>query len=82
MRLRVKDEVESLVALHRRGNEDCHFRAVGTAHGYKFLVNVQFSAVQDGTDERMRPEEFDFMICKILLMVLTHATKHPIPELH
>lgn len=76
------DEVESLRPLHERGADDLHYRYTGTVHGYRFLVNLQFSAVQDCTNEKMRPEEFDFMICKILLMVLTHTTKNPNPELN
>lgn len=76
------DEIEALEALHQPGGDDCHFRFSGSAHGHSFLVNVQFSALNEGTGDKLPPVQFDFLICKILLMILTHIAKHPNSDLH
>ena len=45
---------------------------MGKTKNRQFIVNVQFASQDEDTGERLRPEEFDFMIAKLLRMVLAH----------
>lgn len=78
----VDDAVEALEALHGADGEDLHFRFIGTARHRPFIVNVQFACADDRTNERLRPEEYDFMIGKVLALILKRLGETPNPALH
>jgi hypothetical protein len=66
----VEDLIEGLERLHGSDAEDLHFRFIGSAKQRQFVVNVQFGAATDDSTERLRPEEHDFMIAKVLELIL------------
>jgi hypothetical protein len=77
----VSDGIEALETLHT-GDEDLHFRFIGMAKERQFTVNVQFASAHDKTGEKLRPEEYDFMILKVLGMVKQHIRARPNPSLN
>lgn len=78
----VEDEIDALEALHGTGDKDLHFRFIGTAKNRQFIVNVQFGSADDKTAETLRPEEYDFMIGKMLGLILERLGELPNPALH
>lgn len=78
----MEDGIEGLERLHGASGEDLHFRFIGTAKRRSFVVNVQFAATDDSTAETLRPEEYDFMIGKILGLILNRLSETPNPGLH
>jgi len=77
----VEDRIEALEALHS-SDDDLHFRFIGTAKDRQFIINIQFDAQSDTTGERLRAEEYDFMILKLLRMVVSHVDSRPNPALN
>lgn len=77
----VDDKIEAIEALYS-SDDGLHFRFIGTAKERQFMVNLEFARRSDATGERLRPEEYDFMILKVLRMVLTHVRSRPNPALH
>lgn len=78
----MEEEVEATEILHNPNDRDLYFRFIGTAKGRQFIVNVQFEGADGATGEKLRPEEFDFMISKVLRLVLTQIGDRPNPALH
>jgi hypothetical protein len=78
----LEDRIEALEALHEGDGEDLHFRFLGKAAGRCFAVNVQFDSADDRTAETLRPEEYDFMMIKVLRLVLAHIRDTPNPALN
>jgi hypothetical protein len=76
------DRVEASETLHNDKDADLHFRFTGNAKGRHFLVNIQFDATDGETGSPLRPEEYDFMIVKVLGLVLAHVRSTPNPALH
>ena len=75
------ERVEASEALHNDKSDELHFRFTGNAKGRQFLVNVRFEAAGESGDP-LRPEEFDFMIVKVLGLVLAHVRSTPNLALH
>ncbi len=78
----MEDRIEATEVLHNGDGADLHFRFIGNAMNRQFVVNVQFEASGTETRDRLRPEEFDFMIVKVLCLVLAHVRSRPNPALH
>ena len=78
----MKDQIETTEVLHRPDDTELHFRFVGTAQRRQFVLNVRFKVADATTGERLRPEEFDFMISKVLTLVLARIAGMPNPALH
>jgi len=79
----VEDSIETAEKLHRsNAPDDLHYRFIGTAKDRHFVVNVQFSSADGTTDEKLRPEEYNFMIGKVLGLILERVTESQNPELH
>lgn len=78
----MEDQVEAVEVLHNAGAEDLHFRYIGTAKSRQFIVNVQFASAGDRTGEIISPGECDFMITKILGLVIDRLSALPNPGLH
>ena len=78
----MNDQVEALEVLHNESAEDLHFRFIGTTKNRQFIVNVQFASTDDSTTEKLKPIEYDFMIGKVLALILKHMAEMPNPELH
>lgn len=78
----MSDLVDVQQALHDPEGVDCHFRFTGTVNGRAFIVNLQFDTVDETSGEKVYPVEHDFLTCKILMMILTHVTKHSNPGLN
>lgn len=76
------EDVEATEILHDPDDAELFFRYIGTAKGRQFIVNVQFEDADGATGERLRPEEFDFMISKVLRIVLARVAHAPNPALH
>jgi len=76
------EEVEATEVLHDPNDAELSFRYIGTAKGRQFVVNVQFEGTESATGERLRPEEFDFMISKVLRIVLAQVAGTPNAALH
>lgn len=76
------DGIEALEVLHGSAGDEFHFRYIGKAKERQFVVNVQFEATASATGERLEPQEFDFMICKILRLILDRIAETPNPALH
>jgi hypothetical protein len=75
--------IEAREALHKTDSGELHFRFLGTARNRLFIVNVQFDAAEDGGgDKALRPEEYDFMVGKILRLILEHIGEAQNPALH
>ena len=78
----MEDGIEAREALNIANSDDLHFRFLGSARGRQFVVNVEFGAVSDHGTELLRPEEYDFMIGKVLRLILEHIGQTPNPALH
>lgn len=78
----VEDRVEAVETLHKGADSELHFRFIGGAKDRQFVVNVQFEASSTESGDRLRPEEFDFMIVKVLRLVLACVRSRPNPALH
>ena len=79
---RLDDTIEALEAIHGADDEDLHFRFIGKAKRRTFVVNVQFDRADDRTKERLRPEEYDFMIGNVLALILNRLGETPNRALH
>jgi hypothetical protein len=77
----MEDGVEARASLHTGNSDELHFRFVGAAKRRQFVVNIQFD-VQRGCRRTLRPEEYDFMIGKVLELILRHLRDTPNPALH
>jgi hypothetical protein len=55
---------------------------MGSAKSRHFVVNVQFDAAGEHATEKLRPEDYDFMITKILELILGHLGETPNAALH
>jgi hypothetical protein len=75
------EEVEATEVLHDPNDAELNFRYLGTAKGRQFSLNIQFERA-DAMGERLRPEEFDFMISKVLRIVLEQVANSPNAALH
>jgi|GEM_PF-6954616 len=78
----VEDVVEALEAVHGADSDDLHFRFIGKAKRRMFVVNVLFDAADEYSKEKLRPEEYDFMMGKVLGLILKHLGETPNPALH
>jgi hypothetical protein len=78
----VRDCVEATEVLHSADSADLHFRFIGTAKDRQFVINVQFASADETTGIRLRPEECDFLIVKILALVNSQIAERPNPGLH
>jgi hypothetical protein len=78
----VADCVEAIEVLHGADSADLHFRFIGTAKDRQFVINVQFASADEATGTRLRPEECDFLIEKILALVNAQIAERPNPGLH
>jgi hypothetical protein len=78
----MNNQVEALEALHKDDAEDLHFRFIGAANDRQFVVNVQFASVGDKTSEKLKPVEYDFIIGKVLGLILKYMASKPNPGLH
>lgn len=78
----MEDGIEGLERLHGASGEDLHFRFFGTAKRRSFVVNVQFASADDSGIETLRPEEYDFMIGKVLGLILKRLSETPNAALH
>lgn len=78
----IEDQVEAVEVLHHSGADEMHFRFIGAAKNRQFIVNIQFDAADGMNGERLRPEEFDFMVSKVLRLVLDRIAEAPNPALH
>jgi hypothetical protein len=58
---------------HCAGDDDLHFRFIGTAKGHLFVLNIQFEAVQTGSGKTVSPGEHKAMIVHILGLVRRFA---------
>lgn len=76
------ETVDRVDELHSPGGVDLHYRYVGTAAGRDFVVNIQFGSSRGLSDERLRPEELDFMIAKVLGLILQRLAENPNSALH
>jgi hypothetical protein len=78
----MEDRVETRTSLQAGSNGELHFRFIGAAKRRQFVVNIQFDASDIDCTERLRSEEYDFMIGKVLELVLQHMRETPNPALH
>lgn len=78
----LEDQIEAAEVLHAAESANLHFRFIGKAKSRQIIVNVQFASSDEETGERLRPEEFDFMIVKVLRMILARLRCTPNPALH
>lgn len=78
----VEDGIETREALHGTDGEDLHFRFIGHAKQRQFVVNVQVAAADTKSGEKLKPEEYDFMVSKVLNLILKNLGKTPNPALH
>jgi hypothetical protein len=78
----MEEEVEATEILHNPNDQELYFRFIGTAKSRQFVVNVQFQGTDNATGEQLRPEEFDFMISKVLRLVLGQIGNRPNPALN
>lgn len=78
----MEEGIEAREALHKGISDELHFRFMGTAKNRSFVVNVQFGAADDSGEDTLRPEEYDFMIGKVLRLILEHIGQTPNPALH
>lgn len=78
----MEDKIEALEALHQRSGAELHFRFMGTAKNRTFVVDVQFDSADQSTNEPLQPIEHDFMIGRVLDLVLKHMAKAANPGLH
>jgi hypothetical protein len=76
------DGIEAIESLHGLGDDELHFRFIGRAKHRSFIVNVQFGAECEATRERLRPVEYDFMLAKIVTLLLERIAQNPNPDLH
>lgn len=76
------DGIDALEVLHKEGDQDLHFRFFGMAMDRQFIVNIQFASSSEKAVECLMPVERDFLITKILELVLERVTKTPTPGLH
>lgn len=76
------EAIEATEILHNPNDVDLYFRFIGTAKCRQFIVNVQFERADNATGEKLRPEEFDFMISKVLRLVLAEIGANPNPALN
>lgn len=77
----MEDRVEVVSALHPGNGDELHFRYIGQAKGREFVVNLQCSAADTLQGERLRPEEYDFLVAKILEVILANIAEKPNPGL-
>jgi hypothetical protein len=80
--MRVEDRIDATEILRGADSADLHFRFMGTAKNRQFVVNIQFGAADERGQDTLRPEEYDFMIGKVLRLILEHTGKTPNPALH
>ena len=79
----MEDCVESCETIRGGDDGDLHFRMMGTAQDRQFVVNIQCdSAASDSMGDKLRPEEYDFMIARVLRLVLERLTETPNSALH
>lgn len=78
----MEEEVEAIEILHNPNDQELYFRFIGTAKRRQFVVNVRFEGADSATGEQLRPEEFDFMISKVLRLVLAQIGERPNPALN
>lgn len=78
----VQDSIEAREALHGTDGEDLHFRFIGHAKQRQFVVNVQVASTDTNTGEQLKPEEYDFMVSKVLNLILKNLGETPNPALH
>ena len=76
------EEVEATEILHNPNDQELDFCFIGMAKSRQFVVDVQFQGADDVTGEQLRPEEFDFMVSKILRLVLAQIGNRPNPALN
>jgi hypothetical protein len=77
-----EDRIDAIEILHDQADADLHFRFIGTARGRQFILNVQFASADAQTKERLRTEEYDFIIGKILTLGLDRIATTPNPWPH
>ena len=77
-----EDRIEAVEVLHDRTEADLHFRFMGIARRRQFVLNVQFASEGAETKERLRTEEYDFIVGKILTLVLDRLAQTSNPGLH
>jgi hypothetical protein len=78
----LNDRIEAVATLHKDDSSELHFRFIGKVKNRQFVVNVQFEASDAENGDRLRPEELDFMIVKVLNLVFAHVRSRPNPALH
>lgn len=78
----MEDCIEALEALHKPDSEELHFRFIGTAKNRQFIVNVQFGSLDAWSSEKLSPVEYDFMMAKVLDLILKHLGDTSNPALH
>jgi len=78
----VEDNIEATEVLHNTDSADLHFRFMGIARNRTFVVNVQFGTQCEASGEGLKPIEQDFLITKILGLLLEHIAKTPNAGLH
>jgi hypothetical protein len=78
----MEDRIEATEVLHNRGDADLHFRFIGKAQNRQFVVNLEFASECEVTGEGLKPVEQDFLIAKILGLLLERIATTPNPGLH
>ena len=78
----MEDRVDATEMLHNGDDSDLHFRFMGVTMEREFVVNVQFASPHGETGETLQPVEYDFLIAKILRLVLDQIAARPNPGLH
>lgn len=73
----MSEDIAATEILHNPHDNDLYFRFIGTAKHRQFVVNIQFEGTDPNTGEQLRPEEFDFMISKVLRLVLDQINTRP-----
>ena len=73
----MEDNIEFISVPNNDRSTDLHFRYIGTAKSRHFIVNVQFETDHAESGEALKPEEYDFMIGKILGLILARIAAHP-----
>jgi hypothetical protein len=71
----VKDRVDAIEALHNAGEDDLHFRFIGTSRGHQFVLNIQFAAMQEQSSRGLL--DHGFMIAQILGVVVRFVGNRP-----
>lgn len=74
-----QDGIEAVEVLHGEADADLHFRFFGTAIGRQFVVNVQFASEDLQTKERLPTDQREFLVGKILALVLDQLARTPRP---